>query len=197
MPVKVDLYRVTRSNALPDYRARSGWPRSTRREGIVRKLVMPGAALVGAVLAAVGGTVTVSAVGASPAATFRRSPAAGPPGSLVTVASITPCPATGGATNPVVDAGLVQGDRLVSDALLPISASGRWQGSLQIPRSATPGPATLQAACLTKPPSGPPEGLSALKTLTYDNRSFTVTARPSVRRAAPARPVPAVPATTG
>src|SRR5512135_1779648 len=196
MPVKIDLHRIMRSNALPEYRARSGRPRGTRREGTVRKLAISGAMLVGTVSVVVGTVLTVGAAGASPAATFRRTPAAGPPGSSVTVASVTPCPATGGAANPVVRVALIQGD-LVSSALLPISASGRWRGSLPVPRSATPGPATLQASCLTKPPSGPPEGLSSIKALTYDDRSFTVIARPSVRRAAPARPVTAVPATTG
>jgi len=172
--------------------------RAARAGGIVRKLAIPVAALTGTVLAVVGTVSMVSAAGASPADTFRRTPAAGPPGSSVTVASVTPCPATGRALgSPVVLVGLIQGDHLVSSAQLPISASGRWQGTLLVPQSATPGSATLQASCLSKPPSGPPEGLSSIKTLTYDVRSFTVTAQPSVRRATPARPVPAVPATTG
>jgi hypothetical protein len=158
----------------------------------MRKLVVPVVALVGAL-------VGMGAALGSPADTFSRSPAAGPPGSSITIASITPCPESPGQkTGPgVVSVGLVQGNGLVSSALLPVSTSGRWRGTLVVGRSATPGPATLQASCLSKPPSGPPEGLSAIKTLTYDNRTFTITAAPSVRPAAPARPVTGVPRFTG
>ena len=55
----------------------------------MRKLVVPVLALAGA-LAGMG-----AAMG-SPADTFSRSPAAGPPGSTITVASVTPCPESPG-----------------------------------------------------------------------------------------------------
>ena len=158
----------------------------------MRKLVVPVLALAGA-LAGMG-----AAMG-SPADTFRRSPAAGPPGSTITVASVTPCPESPGQkTGPgVVSIRLLQGNGVVSSALLPVSNSGRWRGAILVGRSATPGAATLQASCLSKPPSGPPEGLSAIKTLTYHDRSFSVTARPSVGPASPARAVTGVSRFTG
>jgi hypothetical protein len=158
----------------------------------MRKLVVPVVALAGAF-------VGMGAAMGSPADTFSRSPAAGPPGSTITVASVTPCPESPGQkTGPgVVSVGLVQRNGLVSSVLLPVSNSGRWRGAIVVGRSATPGPATLQASCLSKPPSGPPEGLSAIKTLTYDDRAFTVTARPTVRAAPPARPVTGVSRFTG
>jgi hypothetical protein len=66
--------------------------------------------------------------------------------------------------------GLIQGDHLVSSA-----------GDPACPSISDPCARPRSKHCLSKPPSGPPEGMSSIKTLAYDVRSFTVTAQPSVR----------------
>lgn len=157
----------------------------------MRKLIAPVVALLGAVLGWTAAT-------ASPAATFSRSPAAGPPGTSIHVASITRCPVNGGKSGPpVVQVDLLQGSNRINSAELPLGASGRWQATLLVPHSATPGRATLQVTCFSQPPSSPPPGISFKKTLAYDNQNFTITSLPSLPPAAPARPVTGVPTFTG
>jgi hypothetical protein len=148
------------------------------------------------VLALAGLVAGFGSAAASPGATFASNPVAAPPGATLVVSSITPCPSVG-ARAPVVIVTLVEGSRLIGTVQLPVSPSGRWRGTLAIARSATPGPASLDASCLSKAPSGPPEGLAALETLTYDLTPFVVTTPSPLRPARPAQAVRAVPLTTG
>jgi hypothetical protein len=146
----------------------------------VRRLIFSVIALVGLVLA-VGGANAASA------ATFTNNPAAGPPGSSITVASITPCPPNPvGVVGPrLVRVTLTRASLVFGSVQLSVNAAGSWKGSLALGRSATPGAARLDAFCFS---SAQAEGA----TLAYDPRTFTV-----VGAAPPARPVSAVPAVTG
>jgi hypothetical protein len=143
----------------------------------MRKLIVSVVALVGVVLG-------VGAATASTAATFSRSPATGSPGSSITVASVTPCPAnpTGVPGPRHVDVVLSASHRVFGSIQAPVNASGAWKSTLFVSRSATPGGATLGAFCFSGPQA---EGT----TLTYQPRDFTVTAATPVPPAAPARPV--------
>jgi hypothetical protein len=155
---------------------------------LLRRVVFP-------VLAFTGLVAGFGSAAASPGATFASNPVAAPPGATIVVSSVTPCPPTGGA--PVVIVTLQGSHRLIGTVQLPVSPSGRWRGRLAIARSAIPGPASLDASCLSKAPSGPPEGLAALETLTYDLTPFVVTTPSPVRLARPAQAVRALPLTTG
>src|ERR1700716_1161750 len=112
----------------------------------MRKLIVPGVALAGVVLG--GGAAT-----ASPAATFSRSPAAGPPGASITVAAVTPCPANpAGVPGPRhVDVVLGNGKRIFGSIQLPVNASGGWKGTVVVSSAASPGAATLSAFCFSGP----------------------------------------------
>src|SRR5207247_11053279 len=114
---------------------------------------------------------SLGAASATQPAAFARTPAVGPPGTSITVASVTRCPPNpAGVAGPrVVRVSLVEGGRGVGFAQLPVDASGAWSGTLVVSRSARPGAATLGAFCASSPQA---EGA----TLAYQPRSFAVTA---------------------
>jgi hypothetical protein len=138
-----------------------------------------------ALMGLAGLVFSLGAASATSPATFARRPAAGPPGTSLTVSSITPCPPNpAGVAGPrVVRVSLVEAGRGVGFAQLPVAASGAWSGTLVVSRSARPGAATLGAFCASSPQA---EGA----TLAYELRSFAVTAA-----AAPG--VPGAPRLTG
>jgi hypothetical protein len=120
-------------------------------------------------------------------ASFRSSPAAGPAGTGISLASITPCrsPVAG---RPIVQVSLVrafhQPGRVLASATFQTSASGSWSGTLRVP-AVTPGGgeeagvlASLTAVCRASPQA---EG--AL--LIYNSRDFTITPTARAPAAAP------------
>jgi hypothetical protein len=147
--------------------------------GRLRLVAMP--ALIGLA----GLVFWMGAASATSPATFARTPAAGPPGTSITVSSITRCPPNpAGVAGPlVVRVSLAQGGRGIGSAQLPVNASGAWSGTLVVSRSARPGGASLGAFCASSPQA---EGA----TLAYQQRTFQVTAA-----AAPG--VPGAPRLTG
>ena len=147
------------------------------------------------VLAAFALFLSVGGVSAGAAATFDSTPAEGPPGTSITVSSVTPCPPNPAGVEgpPIVRVILAKGGQELASVQLPVDASGNWSGSLVVPDSATPGVATLDAFCFS---SATAEGT----TLNYEQRTFTVTAvaaRPSPPAPTQPVPVPAAPRLTG
>jgi hypothetical protein len=150
----------------------------------MRRLVIPLVGLVTIIWA-------VSSATASPADTFSSSPSSGPPGTAISVASVTSCPANpAGVVGPrLVRVTLSRGNTVFSSVRLSLSTSGGWRGTLVVPKSASPGAAALSAFCFS---SAMAEGA----TLAYQERTFTVTA-PKVTPAPPAKPITATPTVTG
>jgi hypothetical protein len=141
------------------------------------------------VVSALGLLLCVGSAAAGASATFDSTPADGPPGTLITVSSVTPCPPNPAGVEgpPLARVFLSKDGQPLASVDLPVDASGNWNGSLVVPDSATPGGATLDASCLS---SAMAEGA----TLNYEPRTFTVTAG-----AAPPPPAPvgAAPRLTG
>jgi hypothetical protein len=137
------------------------------------------------VVAALGLLLCVGGATAGAAATFDSTPAEGPPGTSITVSSVTPCPPNPAGVEgpPIARVVLSKGGQELASVDLPVDASGNWSGSLVVPDSATPGAATLNAVCLS---SATAEGT----TLNYEPRTFTVTAV----AAPPPPPAPTQPA---
>ena len=135
--------------------------------------------------------VVLGAANAQSNARFSRHPAAGPPGTSITVTSITPCPANppGVAGPRLVRVTLARGSVVLGSAQLSPGSSGAWSGTVFVSRSASRGAATLSAFCFS---SAQAEGA----TLAYEPRTFTVTAS-RVTPAPAAQPVQALPHTTG
>jgi hypothetical protein len=145
------------------------------------------------VVSASGLLLCVGGATAGVSATFDSAPADGPPGTLITVSSVTPCPPNPAGVEgpPIVRVFLSKGGQELASVDLPVDASGNWTGSLAVPDTATPGGATLDASCLS---SATAEGT----TLNYQPRTFTVTviAAPPPPTTPPA-PVGAAPRLTG
>jgi hypothetical protein len=133
----------------------------------------------------------VNAASAQSAVMFANTPAAGWPGSSITVSSITPCPLPLGVQGPpIVRVVLAQGAvdaRGIGSIELPVNASGTWSGTLPVGASASQGDAILDASCFS---SAQPGGA----TLAYQPRTFAVTA---LATPASARPVATAPKMTG
>jgi hypothetical protein len=147
------------------------------------------------VVAALGLLLFVGGATAGVSATFDSTPAEGPPGTLITVSSVTPCPPnpSGVEGPPIVRVVLSKGGQELASVDLPVDASGNWSGSLVVPDPATPGGATLEASCLS---SATAEGT----TLNYEPRTFTVSAiaaPPTPPAPTPPAPVAAAPRLTG
>jgi hypothetical protein len=147
------------------------------------------------VVAALGVFLCVGGASAGASATFDSTPAEGPPGTSITVSSVTPCPPNPAGVEgpPIVRVVLSKGGQELASVDLPVDASGNWSGSLVVPDSATPGGATLDASCLS---SATAEGT----TLNYEPRTFTVTAvgaAPPPAAPTPPAPVAAAPRLTG
>jgi hypothetical protein len=147
------------------------------------------------VLAAFALLLSAGGATAGAAATFDSSPAEGPPGTSITVSSVTPCPPNpAGVEGPqVVRVVLSKGGQELASVDLPVDASGNWSGTVVVPNSTSPGEATLSAVCLS---SAQAEG----SILNYEDRTFTVTAvaaPPPPPAPTQPVPVPAAPRLTG
>jgi hypothetical protein len=134
---------------------------------------------------------TGGAASAESAVAFANSPAAGSPGSSITVSSSTPCLLPFGVQGPpIVRVVLAQGAvdaRGIGSIELPVNASGTWSGTLSVGASASQGDAILDASCFS---SAQPGGT----TLAYQPRTFAVTA---LVTPVSARPVATAPKMTG
>src|SRR5260370_36611519 len=134
---------------------------------------------------------TGGAASAESAVAFANTPAAGWPGSSITVSSITPCPLPLGLQGPpIVRVVLAQGAvdaRGIGSIELPVNASGTWSGTLPVGASASQGDAILDASSFS---SAQPGGA----TQAYQPRTFAVT--PLAAPASP-RPVATAPKMTG
>lgn len=138
------------------------------------------------VIALLGVSFTFRAA-AVPGAEFTSTPGSGPPGTSISVSSITPCPPNpSGVVGPrVVRVTLSRGNARLGSAQLSVASSGTWSGHLTVASSATGGSSSLDAFCLS---SVEAEGA----TLAYNARSFTVTTE------APTAPIASAPvAVTG
>jgi hypothetical protein len=142
------------------------------------------------VVSALGLLLCVGSATAGASATFDSTPADGPPGTLITVSSVTPCPPNPAGVEgpPLVRVFVSKDGQPLASVDLPVDASGNWNGSLVVPDSATPGGATVAASCLS---SAMAEGA----TLNYEPRTFTVTAIAATPP--PPAPVGAAPRLTG
>jgi hypothetical protein len=139
-----------------------------------------------------GLAVTATTASADAAVVFANTPTAGPPGSSITVSSITPCPPLPPEVQgpPVVYVVLTQGTvdaRAIGAVELPVNASGTWSGTLVVGASASPDDATLDAMCF---PRTQAEGAVPV----YQPRTFAITAPAAP---APPRPVQTAPTLTG
>jgi LPXTG-motif cell wall-anchored protein len=112
-------------------------------------------------------------VGAGPAqaqtGTFRATPTSGPPGTVITVSSVTPCKLPSGVTGaPFATVALHRGSTVVTGGSFTASASGAWSGTLTVGRLAAPGKDVITAFCIASPQA---EGAF----LAYQDVTFTVT----------------------
>ena len=155
----------------------------------MRRMLLAGAVAASAVLIAMPSALSAQS------ASFRSSPAAGPAGTRISLASITPCksPVSG---RPIVRVSLVrafhQPGRVLASTTFLTSVGGSWSGSLRVP-VVTPGGqeeagvlTSLTATCFASPQA---EG--AL--LVYTSHDFTVTPTPRVPAAAPGKAPAAAP----
>ena len=120
---------------------------------------------------------------------MQSSVGSGPPGSSMSVRSVTGCPPTPSdpTTGWRVDVTLVQGATAIGSTSIPINRYGyqsgqvglMWEGGLLVDTRATPGAATLRASCVATPEGALPEG--AVASYAYEPLSFTVT-NPSTGR---------------
>lgn len=142
--------------------------------------------LLGAVLGV--SLITTSGV-AGPAGQFTATPAEGPPGTVIDVSSVTPCPALSGP-NPRVFLSLGSFG-FFSVTEVPISSSGGpWQGQLTVRPEQPPEPALITAQCVT----GESDAINIQ--FTYSPVPFGVTAPPAPPTP-PAPPVRSAPRLTG
>jgi LPXTG-motif cell wall-anchored protein len=119
------------------------------------------------------GVFTAVAILSAPAdaatATFTASPRSGPPGTTITVASVTKCVLPAGVTGqPFIRISLARGTTVVATTDIPTSPSGSWTGTLAVGSMAAPGVDTIEAFCIAGPQA---EGA----VLAYEPVSFTVT----------------------
>ena len=119
------------------------------------------------------GIFTCAVIASAPAcaatATFTVSPTSGPPGTTITVTSVTKCLLPAGVTGqPFIRVFLGRGRTVVATTDIPVSASGSWAGTLTVGSLAAPGVDTLVAYCIASPQA---EG----SVLDYGPTSFTVT----------------------
>jgi hypothetical protein len=91
--------------------------------------------------------------------TFSRSPASGPVGTIIHVASVTPSPLGGEQIATVVLFDLDPG--VVASITLPVSSSGAWEGSIVVPSNADVGAYELRAS-VQGVAGGPEFGYNAL-----------------------------------
>jgi hypothetical protein len=113
---------------------------------------------------------------------FTAAPTEGPPGTVIDVASITPCPPLSGP-NPRVFL-TVGGAGVFGVTELPISSSGGpWQGQLTVMDEQPSGTASINAQCVIG------ESDSIQPQFNYAPVAFEVTAPP----AEPPPPAPPVP----
>jgi hypothetical protein len=102
--------------------------------------------------------------------TFKVTPTSGPPGTTITLTSVTPCPKNpAGVTGPrLVRATLFRGPTVIARGTFPVSASGAWSGTITVGPQAASGRDTLDAFCFSSPQA---EGA----TLAYGQIPFIVT----------------------
>jgi hypothetical protein len=109
-----------------------------------------------------------SAAGAQ-TGTFTSSPSSGPPGTTISVQSVTPCmpPASSPGGGPFIRLALQRGSVTLGTAQIPLGSGGSWSGSITVSSSASAGTAQLTAFCIAGPQA---EGA----VLEYTPHTFTV-----------------------
>jgi hypothetical protein len=112
---------------------------------------------------------------------FTRTPASGPIGTIIRVASVTASPLKGDEVAIVALVSPNPGP--IAVVTLPVDSSGAWQGSLVVPSSATPGSYLVTAA--TRSASG--------GEFQYAPQSFVVLRSPGGGAQPPTAPAPAQP----
>ena len=101
--------------------------------------------------------------------TFQATPSSGPPGTVISVYSVSPCVPPTSITFARIS--LSQGSTVLASGNFPVSSSGAWSGTLTVSARAIPGAATLGGDCIASPQA---EG----SLLHYQDVSFTVTSSP-------------------
>jgi hypothetical protein len=89
-------------------------------------------------------------VASAQSATFRSAPASGAPGTVISVAAVTPCLSPVAGT-PFVRVFLQRGSATLGSATFTVTPEGSWSGSLRVGAGATQGSAQLSAFCFASP----------------------------------------------
>lgn len=130
---------------------------------------MRGVRLAGAVAIGAGIVAGWAVPAWAQSGTFRATPTSGPPGTTISVSSVTPCVLPAGVTgSPFGRITLSRGSTVLASGDFPALSSGSWSGTLTVPSGTTAGAATLGADCQA---SQQAEG----SLVHYDNVSFIVT----------------------
>ena len=102
-------------------------------------------------------------------ATFSIGRSSGPPGTLVTMRSVTPCTLpTGTAAQATVYITLSRNATVLTNAYVDPNSSGAWSAGLTVPLDVPPGNEVVSAFCVAKGHEIGPEDASA-------TRNFVVT----------------------
>ena len=117
-----------------------------------------------------GGGRILAFVNAPPSGTLTTTPSSGPPGTVISADSVTPCPS--GSTRTTISFKNSADVTVASASASSFDASGDWAGTVAVPTGTTPGSYFVTASCFQ------PSSHGATDTQNYNFSAFSASSQP-------------------